>query len=232
MVAHASLVDKAAAALLDKVIGGGFAAGKPLPSQDQLATMLGVSRLTVREAVKSLAQSGILRVEHGNGTFINSSDRWTDFTAIARLDPANDRLAVPRALIEVRRMIEVGAAELCAQRADADVVADLDRHIAGMVDFGRRDDVAGFVRHDIAFHDAILRGTRNPFVAAVFDPMRPALEQGRTQTSSYAAIRDNAVAQHRLIRDAIASGDAVRARAAMAGHMDQTEEDLEAHVTE
>lgn len=225
---HGSLVDKTASSLLDRVLDGRFPADRPLPSQDQLADALGVSRLTVREAVKSLTQSGILRVEHGNGTFVNPTDQWTDIAAISRSAALGS--GAPRALLEVRRMIELGAAELCATRADAGVLASLDAHLEAMDAANAAGDVAGFVRHDIDFHDAILRGTGNPFVAAIYDPLRSALEHGRTQTSAFPEIRAHAQEQHRSVRAAIASGDPGRARAAMSAHMDQTLADLEDRV--
>lgn len=223
-----SLVDQTAAQLLDRVIGGEFTTDRPLPAQGQLATLLGVSRLTAREAVNLLAKSGILRVEHGNGTFVNPTELWTDINAIARTSGEDDQGA--RALLEVRRMIELGAAELCARHLDDRTLDELDHHIVGMEQASGTGDVAAFVRHDIAFHDAILRGTQNRFVAAVYDPMRQALQRGRTQTSRYPEIQQHAIQHHRAVRDALATRDPDKARAAMSDHMDQTLNDLEARL--
>ena len=230
-VARSTLVDTIAAAIVDRIVSGKLEPGDPLPSQDALAADLGVSRLTVREAVKALAQSGIVRVEHGSGTFVNPGHRWTDLGALSRLAAdAEGAIDVPMALIEVRRMIEVGAAELCARRHTPDVIVALDAALAGMAAATDASDLPAYVRHDIAFHDAILRGSGNPFIAAVFVPMRAELERARTQTSSVDAIRRHALAHHRAIRDAIAARDAAGARAAMDAHMDQTADDLAVHL--
>lgn len=225
-----TLVDTTADQLLDRIVVGDFAEGS-LPSQDALAVECGVSRLTVREAVKVLEQRGVVRVEHGVGTFVVPKGQWRDLAAIAKLyhyDPDGKEIA--RDLVEVRRMIEIGAAEVCAVRRPASTVDQLRDSLVRMTRAAAADDVAAFVAADIEFHDLILAGTQNPFVAAVFDPMRAALQHGRTQTSSVRQIRSNALAQHRLVLDAIASGDPEAARRAMTSHMDQTQHDLDAYV--
>lgn len=115
-MARSSLVDTTTEQLVERVATGVFPVGEPLPAQDALAVDLGVSRLTVREAIKALADRGLLRVEHGSGTFVNPPHRWTDIEALSRRADASNDLDVRKALIEVRRMIEVGAADLCARR--------------------------------------------------------------------------------------------------------------------
>ncbi|GAA2180579.1 FadR/GntR family transcriptional regulator [Brooklawnia cerclae] len=229
-VTRENLVDATATQLLDRILAGDFESGA-LPNQDTLARECGVSRLTVREAMKGLEQRGIIRVEHGVGTFVVPVDHWRDIDAIARLQRLDPNgTGVSAQLIEVRRMIEIGAAELCAVRRSDDLVDELGACVARMEAAAHEDDVAGFVDADIDFHDAILRGTQNPFVAAIFDPMRSTLEFSRTQTSSVGQIRTNAIVQHHGVLDAIAARDPDAARRAMTSHMDQTQNDLDTYV--
>lgn len=227
---RSTLVDATADLLFDRIIAGDFDEGA-LPSQDALAVECAVSRLTVREAIKVLEQRGIVRVEHGVGTFVVPREQWHDLAAVARLhnfDPNGAEIAAQ--LIEVRRMIEIGAAEVCATRRGEQVLVALRDCLARMERAAEVGDVDAFVAADIDFHDAILAGTQNPFVAAIFDPMRQALQHGRTQTSRVERIRGNAIEQHRLVLAAIESGDREAARRAMTSHMDQTQHDLEHYV--
>lgn len=225
-----NLVDTTASELIDRILAAEFGDGV-LPNQETLARACGVSRLTVREAVKGLEQRGIVRVEHGVGTFVVPTGQWRDIEAIARLqrlDPKGTKIS--QQLIEVRRMIEIGAAELCAVRCSDSLVDDLRKYVEQMEAAAQIADVDAFVEADIEFHDAILGGTGNPFVAAIFDPMRPTIEFSRTQTSAIPLIREHAITEHRSVLSAIATRDPEAARQAMTSHMDQTQRDLEIYV--
>lgn len=230
-MARSSLVDDTATALLDRIISGEFPEGSTLPSQEQLARQLEVSRPTAREAIKILQQQGVLRVEHGNGTFVNPTASWTDIEVITKLLAADGQGGdVPEQVIEVRRIIEVAAAGLCASRCTPETLEDLGRHLAAMELAADQSDLDSFVDNDIAFHDVILRGGQNRFLAAVFDPMRTTLRRARTQTSWFPEIRQHAIAHHRDVLKAVASGNPERASAAMSAHLDQTRDDLLSHV--
>jgi GntR family transcriptional repressor for pyruvate dehydrogenase complex len=230
-MARDSRVDETVDALLRAVVSGEFSTDRPLPSQGELAETFSVSRLTVREAVKELRTGNVLRVEHGNGTFVNPPDAWTDLDALAQKTRAGtDGLKTSQSIIEVRRIIEVGAAELCATRRTAKDVAALRYDVQAMTEARDASDVDAFVRHDLAFHATVLRGSANPFLTAVYDPLQKVLLRARTQTSAFPAIRDNAVEHHRRILDAIADRAPARARAAMDAHIEQTSRDLADYV--
>lgn len=230
-MARDSRVDETVDALLRAVVSGEYSTDRSLPSQGELAASLSVSRLTVREAVKELKSRNILRVEHGNGTFVNTPGTWTDLHALAQMSRAGtDGLKTSQSIIEVRRIIEVGAAELCATRRTAQDVALLRRHVQAMAEARDTSDVDAFVEHDLAFHDTVLRGCANPFLAAVFDPLQKVLLRARIQTSEFPAIRENALEHHRRILAAIADRAPARARAAMDAHIEQTSRDLADYV--
>jgi GntR family transcriptional regulator, transcriptional repressor for pyruvate dehydrogenase complex len=230
-MARDSRVDETVDALLRAVVSGDFSTDRQLPSQGELAASLSVSRLTVREAIKELKTGNVLRVEHGNGTFVNPPGAWTDLDALAQMSRAGtDGLKTSQALIEVRRIIEVGAAELCATRRTAQDVAALRHHVQAMTEARDESDVEAFVNHDLAFHATVLRGCANPFLAAVYDPLLKILQQARTETSAFPAIRDNALEHHRAILAAVADRAPTRARVAMDAHIEQTSRDLAAYV--
>lgn len=230
-VARERLVQQAVEGILDRIVDEEFGAGEPLPSQTELAQQLGVSRLTVREAVETLRSRGIVQVKQGTGTFVRPPQEWVDADAISRLVGRHGQSGtVSRQVLQVRRMVEIGAAELSATERTDDDVEELERCLATMRSAHVEGDVETFVTADIAFHDAVLRGCRNPFLAVVYDPLMRVLRETRTETSSVAAVREHAIEWHAQILEAVRAGDGAASGAAMAGHMQQTLHDLETLV--
>jgi DNA-binding FadR family transcriptional regulator len=225
-----SLVEVVTERLLERVVSGEFPEGVALPPEAVLAQESGASRLTVREAVKVLASQGVLQPVQGRGTYVSPADRWTSVEALVRLHRGDAAYAIEQ-LVEVRTMIEVGAAELFARHGtEEDLTAmaeDLDRmraaHAAGAVD--------DFVTADISFHDRVLQGCGNPFVRATFRPISRALHDARLRTSEVPVIREHALAEHESILTALRDRSAPAAGDAMRSHLDQTRDDAHQYLT-
>ena len=111
--------------ILSRIHSGEFGTGHSLPPEAELAALLDVSRHTMREAVRSLSTRGVLTVVHGRGTFVNPVRSWTDLpTMISALERTESPRQIGLQLIELRRMIEVGACGLAARnRTDEDLSA-------------------------------------------------------------------------------------------------------------
>ncbi len=226
-----SRVDEAVDTLTERIVAGDFAPGEALPGQWDLAEIMGVSRLTVREAVKTLAAAGMVEVQPGNGTFVRPAREWTDLAALSRVQlRETDRSRVAMSLIEIRRMIEVGAASLCAARRTDDDLERLRATLGGMIAAHAAGDVPSFSAHDLEFHQAVLQGCANPFLPLVYDPLHKVLASARAQTSDHDVIRDHAIGHHQAILATIEAGDGPAAAAAMDAHMDQTADDLLTYV--
>ncbi|WP_426975745.1 FadR/GntR family transcriptional regulator [Pseudarthrobacter sp. O4] len=230
-MARKSLVGVVADELLDRIIAGEFPPGTSVPGELELSARHEVSRMTVREAMKTLEAQRILSVERGRGTFVNPLNRWASLEAVLRAasEGKNDASAAVQ-LIELRRMLESGACELAAARiGDADLES-LYGHLEAMRSAHGSNDVAAFVEADLAFHDLILKASENVFAAVLFEPLHRILEKGRTETSKVPDIQEHAVWHHQQIADALASRDPHRARDAMDAHMQQTLDDLKSYV--
>lgn len=217
--------------LLDRIIAGEFPPGSSVPGELELSAKHEVSRMTVREAMKTLEAQRILSVERGRGTFVNPLNRWASLEAVLRAasEGKNDASAAIQ-LIELRRMLETGACELAAGRiTDADIQA-----LRGLVGAMRLahggNDVAAFVKADLGFHDLILQASENVFVAVLFEPLHRVLEKRRTETSKVPEIQEHAIGHHQKIVDALALRDPHLARDAMDAHMQQTLDDLKTYV--
>ena len=230
-MARQSLTSMVADDLLDRIVNGEFPPGATLPGELELALHHDVSRMTVREAMKTLAAHHVIRVERGRGTFVNPLSRWTSMEAVLRAaaDGVNATAASIQ-LIELRRMLETGAAELAATRISPDELDAMIACLDAMRTAHAAGDVDQFVAADLAFHDKILRASGNAFVAMMFEPLSRVLAASRAQTSRVPQIQAHAIDEHALVHAALASGDPERARLAMDHHMTQTMDDLKTYV--
>lgn len=217
--------------LLDAIIDGTLTAGAPLPPEGRLAIDFGVSRLTMREAVRLLQAQGVIVQVPGSRHRIAPTAEWTGMDAVVRHARSTDqREQSSLELLEVRMMIESGAARLAADRRTDDDLAVLEDALQRMAEHHEADDVDAFIGADLEFHDAIVRAADNRILIAAIRPLTTMLEATRGETSAVAEIRDHALVDHRNVLDAIRTGDAVAARDAMAKHMQQTRDDLVALV--
>jgi GntR family transcriptional repressor for pyruvate dehydrogenase complex len=212
--------------LLDRVVDGRYPPGSRLPTEPELCVEMGVSRVTLREAVKSLQQRGVVSVEQGRGSFVNDEGRWSPFDPVllvARTTGADgpDPLWSEK-LLELRRMVEVGVAGLAAaRRGQADLVA-LQAQIDVMSEARRDGDIRAFAEADLAFHEAVMAAAGNELIAALFDPISQLVHQSRLATSRTADRQAHALRAHRSIYRAVAARDPVAASRAMRRHLDNT----------
>lgn len=225
------LATTVADALLDAIVGGDYAAGDSLPSEAELGAMHDVSRITVREAIKTLQAQGVIRIVNGKGSYVNPVADWVSLDAVLRVTSAGGHDGdVAVQLIEVRRMLETGAAALAATRRTDEELDLLERHLAEMREAHERNDVDAFVVADLAFHEVILRASGNVFLRVMFEPLTRVLAERRAQTSRFVDIQAHAIDEHASVLEAIRSGETEPARRAMDRHMDQTIDDLRHYV--
>jgi len=227
-----SLTDDLAEQLLTAIIDGQYPPDSALPPEGELSEIGGVSRLTVREAVKALRAQNVVRVVRGRGTYVNPPDRWTALEPVVRAASRSASGALSERLIEARRLIENGACELAATRRTEEDLAELRRQLGLMREAAEHADTEQFVQADIDFHDIVMRASGNLFVPLLFEPFGALLVEGRRETSAVPQIRAHAIAHHEKVLAALESGSAKAAWAAMDGHMNQTADDLRTHVIE
>src|SRR5215471_18383935 len=135
----AGVADDAIERIREFVASGEWGPGTRLPREADLAKQLGVSRNSLREAVRALSLARVLEVRQGDGTYVSSLE------AGELLEPTLSATHLLRGrtvleLFEVRRMLEPEAAALAAQRADAEVSSALRVELERMVAAGDRPD--------------------------------------------------------------------------------------------
>ena len=230
-MSRSSLVDVLIENLLDRILGGEFAANQILPPEPVLALEAGVSRLTAREAIKALQAQNIVSVKRGLGTFVNPVSSWTGLDAIMRAASrglGGDEVALR--LLEVRRMVEAGSAELAATNHSPGDLDRLDETIADMEAASAGGDLDRLTASDLAFHDAVLAASGNPFLPALMGQLSQLLYTLRRETSAFKEVQEHAITHHKAVRAAISTGDPLAARAAMEAHIQQTLEDYDRYV--
>ena len=129
-----------------------------LPSEHELARYFQVSRIIVREALQSLATAGVVRIQHGKGTFVEPF-RGGPMAEQLTFGLGDER-ALFRHMLELRLILEGGAIELAALRATAEDRARLHTIVEWMRDNAARGEA--LEEHDRAFHQAILEAAHNP----------------------------------------------------------------------
>ncbi|MFD1722267.1 FadR/GntR family transcriptional regulator [Amnibacterium endophyticum] len=230
-MARKSLVNTVADDLLDRIVAGEFSSSDPIPGEQELTARHDVSRVTVREAVKTLEAQGVVRVEQGRGTFVNPVHEWTSMEAVLRAaTEGTDGETASIQLIELRRIFETGASMLAASKITSTDLQEMHACIDRMRAAHARGDVDEFVAADLEFHDTILNAAGNVFLTVLFRPLTRILAARRRETSKVAEIQRNAIVEHEKVWTALESRDPAAARRAMESHMNQTLTDLRRYV--
>lgn len=203
------------------IASGELKAGDRLPIEKELAAQLGVSRGSLREAVRSLATLGVLETRQGDGTYVTQLDPRSMLRPLefwAALQEATQSVD----LLSVRRVLETESAGLAAVRLTDD---ELDALEAILADIDSRLSTGqlgpeSFIDADAAFHRRIAAASGNPALAALIDSLMTKTLRGRlwraiTERDSV----DEAHADHRAILAALRTRDAERARIRMAAHL-------------
>lgn len=205
------------------VQAGEYPAGTRLPPERDLATQLGVSRPTVREAVIALEVEGLVEVRMGSGIYVMAN---APAVAVDRAAP----LAVaygPLEIIRARQVVERELAALVARSPRrATVVHGLREAIAQMEADLSRGVMP--IDGDRQFHLCIAEGCDNAALLRVVTDLyderaNPLFERLGSLFEDVSSWR-KAVAEHRAVADALAEGDAAHARSAMHVHLELTHE--------
>jgi GntR family transcriptional regulator, transcriptional repressor for pyruvate dehydrogenase complex len=201
----------------DLIERGELKPGDRLPAERDLATEIGVSRPTIRAGLRTLAAMGVVRSRHGSGTYIPEGPPALNTDALSFLAALHG--FTREEMYEARRILEVGAAGLAAERATAEQVATLAEEVASL--FAAMQEPRVFLVHDINFHRAVAAASGNPIVASLVEMVSALYYERRRETAAAASERDlrDAAEMHRRIYQAIRARDADTARRAMHDHL-------------
>ena len=201
-ISKGSLVETAIESLRQAIEKGHWAIGERLPVEAQLSESLGVIRNTVREAVRVLVHVGMLETRQGDGTYVRATkDAGETLRRINR--------AQLRDKLEVRIMLETEAAKLAAERRDA---KDLERMTLALDERAKAgDDVERRIRHDHAFHTALVAASHNPALSELYDYFANSVAQTIELTELDSGLPEPSQEDHELLLAAIRRQDSVKA---------------------
>lgn len=155
-----SLVELAVERMRERILQGDWQVGQRLPTEPELALELGISRNTVREAMRVLAFSGLVEIRQGDGSYLRTAlDPLQAVLAMSRCTPEQAR--------ETRHILETEAIGLAAlRRTEADVqglreaLEDSGKHFHG--------DIDAYVNCDLVFHQRLVDAAHNPSLSELY----------------------------------------------------------------
>ena len=210
--------------LISKIQSGEYPTASMLPTEAELVSQLGVSRSTVREAVKQLVSQNILEIHRGRGTFVSALPGVQQDPFGFRFH--HDKLQLGCDLCEVRLMIEPKLAynaALSATTEQIETIANAQKEVIHLVETGLDHESA-----DIKFHCAIASCTENVILKAMMQVIYSGIPYLINLTDR--KLCEQAVQTHQMVLDAVMNKDAVAAENAMKLHIQQNLDDVKKRI--
>lgn len=196
--------------------------GDPLPSQRELAQMMGVSRPSIREALSALAVMNVIDIRHGSGMYVTSLEPER---LVERLDIV---FALDQStyldLFAARRILEVGLAEMAASTITDEELEELSQCL--IRSRAAVDDARAFMEADLELHNRILVATRSPILSLFMRVINRLSVYSRTLTGESTNVRQQTLIDHERIVSALLKRDPAEARNAMLQHLLNVERKL------
>lgn len=211
-----AVTDEAIQKIRKMITSGELGPGDRLPPEKELSERLGLSRNSLREAVKALEVIRVLDVRRGDGTYVTSLEPRLLLEAMSFVvDLHTDRSVLE--IFGVRRILEPAAAAIAARSMTPDTLARLE---ALLVETDSAADIEALVAHDLVFHQTIVEASGNEYLSRLVESLssgtvRARVWRGITQRGA----TDRTINEHRAILDALRLGDSRLAEARMLTHI-------------
>lgn len=222
IVKDARLHEEVGRQIARRIVLGDFPVGSNLPAESELIARFGVSRMVIREALRSLEECGMIAVRHGRRTIVAPQEEWDVLNRIVLATYRDEGLLEPllRDSLRVRRLIEPAIAAEAAEKATPELLvalaASLERQAATL------DTPDLFLEEDINFHNLLVSATGNRILARMLAAIRDLLHISREVTNQLPNALTGAIRSHQRIYDEVRSRDPERAHRAMLDHLDRS----------
>ena len=210
------------------IVAGRYAPGAKLPTEDDLARRLRVSRPSLREGLKALARKGLIESRTRRGTIALGREHWDalDADVLRWTAQAPPDHAFLLSLIELRAIMEPAAARLAASRATPAQILEIERAFRGMVD-SLPHDVEACHHHDLAFHRSIFAACGNTMLERFYHAISALLLTLFRASTQARESYENSLAEHGAVAFAIRRRQPEEAERAMHKLLAGTVRDLE-----
>jgi GntR family transcriptional repressor for pyruvate dehydrogenase complex len=220
-----AVTDEAIEKIKSMIVSGALRAGDKLPREADLAAELGLSRSSLREAVRALALVNILDVRQGDGTYVTSLQVPLLLEALSFIVDFH-RDATVLEFLRVRRILEPAATAMAAERITPEQTAELRALLDRL---GPHPGVEELVANDLEFHRKIVACSGNAVLCSLLETLsgpttRARVWRGLTQSGA----TERTLSEHRAIVDALAAGEPEVARSWATVHIAAVEEWLAA----
>ena len=208
-----------------RILDGELRSGDRLPTERELAEQFHVSRTGVREAMKILAQKGLVDMRPGRGTIVIDGSHEAMQNSIGLVMKLKlGEVGGSDKLVEVREILETEIAALAAVRAK-------DKEIAAMRDAIQvmdesLNDADAFIAADNRFHEALAQATQNTLIFILVNSIVPLLSEQRKQIFETEGGPQRGQFHHKRILESVLRHDPEAAREAMHAHLRQVREDV------
>jgi len=210
-----ALTDDALGKIKDLIVSGELRPGDRLPPEAELSERLGLSRNSLREAVKALDFINVLDVRRGSGTYVTSLAAEDMVEAVSFLVDVHASESL-REILEVRRIFEAETAYRAAALIDE---SGLEQLRATITDTDPTS-IESLVEQDFEFHSTIASYADNDYLAAMLEAVSVKTARARTwRGMSEDGAVEKTLSEHRAIIDALAAGDARLAQSIMVLHV-------------
>ncbi|ELY4609308.1 FadR/GntR family transcriptional regulator [Cronobacter turicensis] len=217
-VVQASVSESVTRHLAGRIMRGELAAGLSLPGENELAAEYNVSRTSIRNALATLAAKGLIAIQAKKRSTVNAREQWSllDLDVLGWLAEGKVDAQLVEQLMLTRLIFEPSAAALAAINADAHDLAAMEDAL-GLMRRGQTEaEKAAFEAGDMAFHQALLRATHNPFLLALGNALSAAMMLSFRQTlEADVRLTHTAIDEHFRLFEAIRLRQVDEARACM-----------------
>jgi GntR family transcriptional repressor for pyruvate dehydrogenase complex len=216
-IARVTLSEQVAMQIAEMIAEKRWSSGQKLPAESELCAALNVGRSTLREALKSLAFAGLVRMRAGDGTYVAEPSQGLLDRILAKglLKTEKDLADV----CETRLILESEVAALAAERATDEDIAMLDDVISRGTET-LRGDQAEYSEVDMDFHLTVARCSKNMLLPRLLTDFRGLLVEWIAKSQELPGVRENAHEQHKRILKSIAEHNPEAARREMKAHLD------------
>jgi GntR family transcriptional repressor for pyruvate dehydrogenase complex len=217
------IAEEVAQRLRHKILDGTYRAGQKLPPERALAQELGVNRSTLREALKSLEQVGLVNIRQGDGTRVQDFLRTAGLELLVPLIAQGEStsLGIVRDLMEFRQIIGREVAHLAAERAGA-------KHLRRLASIAEREALTAdaALANDLDFYLELARAANNIVFVLLLNPMKAAVSSFRSLFGRLVPSPAEVADHQRAIVAALRARDPDAAAAAADAHLQRGKEHL------
>lgn len=173
-----SLKDQIFDQMISQIVNGVWKPGDKIPSENELASIMGVSRISVREAMQKLTAIELIETHRGKGSFVK------EFTTNSYLQSLTPMLLLSKTdilyVIEYRRIIEIGIIDLFMKRSEPKDIEILKKMLQKMKKY--KNNLKKYTVHDLEFHLKLYEMTKNPFIIKISNMISDILNSAMSGT--------------------------------------------------